>query len=72
MTTALETAFTEVAKLAPEDQEMFAAWIISELVSEQRWNKLFATSMSALDALADEALREFQAGATKPLDAERL
>jgi hypothetical protein len=72
MTTALESAFTEAAKLAPEDQELFAAWILSELASEQHWKKLFAASIDTLDALADEALREFQAGVTRPLDLETL
>jgi hypothetical protein len=68
MTTTLEAAFSEAAKLAPEDQELFAAWIISELDSDLRWKRLFTTSIDALDALANEALREFRAGATQPLD----
>ncbi|NNJ10290.1 hypothetical protein EKD04_008115 [Chloroflexales bacterium ZM16-3] len=70
MTTTLEAAFSEAAKLAPEDQELFAAWIISELKAEHRWNTLFARSADTLNALADEALREFRAGTTKPLDVD--
>lgn len=72
MTSALEAAFSEAAKLNPEDQDLFAAWILAELVEEQRWQNLFATNLNLLDRLADEALLEFQAGATKPLDPEKL
>ncbi len=72
MTTALELAFAEAAKLAPEEQALFAAWISAELAAEQHWNTLFATSLTTLETLADEALREFQAGVTKPLDVATL
>jgi hypothetical protein len=72
MPTALEAAFTEAAKLSPEDQELFAAWILAELEAEQRWQMLFTSSSDILDALADEALREFQADKTKPLDPGKL
>lgn len=72
MTKALEAAFVEAARLAPEEQDLFAAWIIAELESEQRWKNLFAKSSDTLAALADEALREFQAGITRPLDPETL
>lgn len=72
MTTILETAFAEAAKLPPADQELFAAWILAELDAEQHWKELFSSSSTTLDALADEALREFHAGQTQPLDPEEL
>lgn len=44
----------------------------AELESEERWSTAFAASQNELAALADEALREFAAGETKPLDLDRL
>ena len=56
--TQLEVAFTEIQNLPPADQNEFAAWILEELHSEQRWAKLFAESSDLLPSLADEALAE--------------
>ena len=72
MTTTLETAFDELAKLPPEDQDTFAAWIMAELGAEQRWRKLLASSPDLLAALAAEALNEHRAGKSQPLDPEQL
>jgi hypothetical protein len=72
MPTSLEAAFAEVAKLSPEDQDAFAAWILAELASGQRWDRLFRSDEDGLAALADEALDEFRAGKTLPLDADML
>lgn len=68
MTTTLETAFDELAKLSPEDQDAFAAWIMAELAAEQRWQKLFSTSPDLLATLAAQALVEHRAGKSQPLD----
>lgn len=68
MTSALEAVFSAAAKLKPEDQERFAAWMLAELAAEQRWQMLFTASNDILDVLADEALREFQADNTSPLE----
>ena len=54
--TQLELAFSEIEKLPPAEQKEFAAWILEELHSEQRWVKLFAESSDVLSSLADEAL----------------
>lgn len=72
MTTTLQAAFAEAAKLSPRDQEEFAAWILAELTSDRRWNQLFHKSEDLLAALADEALDELRAGKTLPLDPETL
>lgn len=72
MTITLETAFDELAKLPPEDQNAFAAWIMAELAAEQRWGKLLATAPDLLAALAAEALDEHRAGKSQPLDPEQL
>ena len=70
--TQLELAFSEIKKLPPADQNEFAAWILEELHSEQRWAKLFAESSDLLSSLADEALAEHKAKKTKKLDPETL
>ncbi len=70
--TQLQLAFAEIEKLPPDEQKEFAAWILEELHSEQRWAKLSARSGDLLSSLADEALREHKEKKTKKLDPETL
>lgn len=70
--TQLELAFAEIEKLPPTEQNEFAAWILEELHSKQRWAKLFAESSNMLSHLADEALSEHKAKKTKKLNPETL
>ena len=71
MTQLLELAFTEASKLPESEQNSFASLLLAELDSDRRWSQAFASSPDKLEALADEALREFEAGETLPLDLER-
>ena len=68
MTALLEQAFTEAAKLTPEEQDALAVWLLEELHAEQRWQHSYAQSSDLLAQLADEALREHRAGGTRSLD----
>lgn len=70
--TTLATAFAEVAKLPPDEQEVFAVWILAEVAAEREWMRLFATHPDKLLALAAEALEEDAHGLTHPLDLESL
>jgi len=70
--TQLELAFAEIEKLPPIEQNEFAAWILEELHSEQRWAELFAETSGLLSDLADEALADHKAGKTQKLDSETL
>jgi len=72
MTTLLEQAFAEAAKLPAQEQEALAAWLMEELKSERRWSQLLESSSEVLEQLADEALAEFRAGRTQMLDPEQL
>jgi hypothetical protein len=72
MTQLLERAFAEAAKLPEAEQDSFASLLLAELESEQRWSKAFASTQEELAMLADEALREFEAGETLPMDIDRL
>lgn len=65
MTQLLEKALTEIAKLAPPEQDAIAAILLEELASEQRWAKSFEKSQDLLAKLADEALAEDQVGLMK-------
>ena len=71
MTQLLERAFAEASKLPETEQDSFASLLLSELDSERRWSQTFASTQDQLAALANEALREFEAGETLPLDIER-
>ena len=68
MTQALASAVAEAAKLPPGEQDILAAILVEEIASENRWSQSFAKSEQALESLAAEALAEFKAGKTKPLD----
>jgi len=68
VTKLLEKVFDAAAKLPEKEQEAFAALMLEELASEQRWAEAFAKSQDALAGMADEALAEFRAGKTKPFE----
>jgi hypothetical protein len=70
--TQLELAISEIEKLPPDEQNQFAAWILEELHSEQRWSKLFARSGDVLSDLADEALAEHRSKKSVKLAPESL
>ena len=71
MTELLERAFTEASKLPEKEQDAMAALVLEELASEQRWESAFAASQQPLSEMARAALREFEAGQTRPMDAAR-
>jgi len=68
----LEKAIEEATKLPENEQEAVGAWLLAELESERRWDELFSRSGAAIEKLADEALREHEAGLTEPLDPDRM
>lgn len=68
MTQALTSAVAAATKLPPEEQDVLAAILLQEIASEQRWSSSFAKSEAVLEGLAAEALVDFRAGQTKPLD----
>ena len=68
MTPALASAVAETMKLPPAEQDALAAILQEEIASERRWSQSFASSERVLESLASEALAEFRAGKTKPLD----
>ena len=68
MTQALNSAVAEATKLPPDEQDAIAAILLEEIASEKRWSQSFAKSEGILEAMATEALAEFRAGKTIPID----
>jgi len=72
MTQLLEKAFKEASKLPEMEQNVLAKWLIAELESERKWERMFAESEDVLEKLADVALTEHAQGRTKPLEIDKL
>ena len=72
MTTLLQQAFAEAAKLPTDEQDLLASRLLAELAAEDEFDRAIARSSEKLAYLAAEALAEHRAGQTKELDLERL
>ncbi len=70
MTELLEKAVAKVSVLPDSEQDALASVLLSELESEQHWDQLFVSSQDLLGLMAREALAEYRAGETAPLDLE--
>ena len=68
----LQKAIAAASKLPENEQEAIGAWLLAEIESERRWDELFARPSEVLERMADQALREHEAGLTQPLDPDRL
>jgi hypothetical protein len=72
MTTLLERAFAEAAKLPEAEQEVLAARLLAELAAEDDLDRAIAGSSHKLAGLAAEALAEHRAGLTEELRPDNL
>ncbi len=72
MTTLLQQAFAEAAKLSPAEQDVLASRLLAELAAEDEFDRAIARSADKLAALAREALADHAAGKTEELNPERL
>jgi type III secretory pathway component EscU len=68
----LDNAFAAASKLPVIEQNALARWMIEEIESDKKWDKLFAESEDALAQLAMEALDEEKSGLTTVLDPDKL
>lgn len=69
----LRRAIEEAEKLSDSEQEAIGAWLLAEIESERRWDELFSQPPSeALKRMAEEALEDYRAGRTTPLDPDQL
>ncbi len=67
MTSLLEKAFKEAAKLPDLEQNIIAKRVLDELSAEKKWEESFAESEDILSTLADEALEDHKQGKTEYL-----
>jgi len=72
MTQLLEKAFSQASQLPELQQNIFAKWIMEELLAEKKWDCLFSESEDLLAELADEALSEYEQGKTRIMDVDAL
>jgi len=71
MTKVLEQAFAKASALPEAEQDAFGRFLIAEIEAEAGWDQSFASSQDELAQMAREALAEYDAGETKPLDMKR-
>jgi hypothetical protein len=68
MTELLEKAFAEAANLPSDEQDMLARSLLVDLAAEEKWEQTFLKSQDQLEALAEEAIAEFEKSDTQPLE----
>ena len=71
MTKILELAFAKATALPEAEQDAFGRFLMAEIEAEAEWDAAFASSQDELANMAREALAEYDAGETKPLDTKR-
>jgi hypothetical protein len=62
MTTMLQKAFAEAAKLPAIEQNALARRLLEEIAADKNWSEIFAESEDALAQLAMEAQEEEKGG----------
>ncbi|MEH2144047.1 hypothetical protein [Nostoc sp.] len=72
MTELLEKAIAKLKTLSASEQDAIATLILEELEDDTLWDQAFEQSQDTLATLAAEAIAEFKAGKTQPLDSETL
>ena len=74
MTSLMQRALSEAAKLSDSEQDALAAILLQEIDSDRRWDELFARpeSEDLLSRLADQALAAHRAGRSRRLDPGEL
>jgi len=74
MTELLRKAFERVSAELPDDeQDEIARRLIAAIEDdERRWDAVFALLPDQARRLADQALDDFRAGRTEPLDPDKL
>ncbi len=72
MTHQLENAIKKLSKLPEREQNAMARWILDEINSDKKWDKLFADSEDQLQKMAEDALEDYSKDKTKQLDINKL
>lgn len=72
MTTLLQQAFSEAAKLPDLEQNLIGSRLLAELSEETEFDRAIAATSDTLARLAQEALTEHRMGLTQELKPEQL
>ncbi len=64
MTTLLQRAFDEAAKLSAAEQDLLASRLLAELQAEDAFDRAIAASADKMASLAADALAEHRVGLT--------
>jgi hypothetical protein len=72
MTSLLQQAFAQAAKLTVAEQDLLAERLLAELAAEEAFDNALANSAERLVEMAQSALEEHRAGLTQPLDPDKL
>jgi hypothetical protein len=72
VTKLLAEAFEEASRLPDDLQDQLARDLLDELAGEGRWDRALAESGDKLDALAERAVAEYEAGRTKEAGFDEL
>ena len=67
----LKKAISEASKLPEGEQEAIGAWLLAEMESKRHWDDLFAKPGSALDRMADQAVKEHEREGAGPAAGKR-
>jgi hypothetical protein len=68
MNAKLKEAMDAIAQLPEDEQEESAEAILLELRTRGLWDASFEKSQDLLTKLSDEAMEEYRAGKTEPLE----
>jgi hypothetical protein len=72
MTRTVSKLVDELSKLPDDVQEHWAEQWLKDLHDEEAWDESFKNSQDTLAQLADQALKEHQAGKTKAMGFDEL
>jgi predicted thioredoxin/glutaredoxin len=72
MTDLLAQAFAKASELPESLQDELARELLAGLVGEARWSAALTDSAETLDNLAEQALKEHEAGRTKEIGFDEL
>lgn len=72
MNTLLQQAFEKASQLPAQLQDQLAKDLMDDISGELQWDATLARSEELLEKLAEKALREFEAGRTRPQGFDEL
>lgn len=72
MTTLLQQAFEQAAKLSEAEQELLASRLLAEMAAEDEFDQAISRTAQKLSQLSEQALSEYHSGQTEELDPDQL